>query len=75
MICNEKFKERYIRTYSDEGYKIRQIESGRVFVSAVDKEPCSFTYEETDELRADADKIRTANLTKIIDIIEGSESG
>ena len=47
-------KEEYIedgkrvRHYSDEGFKIRQIETGIVYDDAVDVVPCRYTYEETD---------------------------
>lgn len=48
-------KEEYIedgkrvRHYSDEDFKIRQIETGIVYDDAVDVVPCRYTYEETDE--------------------------
>ena len=38
-----------IRTYSDLGMKIRQVETGYVYDDAVDVSPCRYTYEETDE--------------------------
>lgn len=38
-----------IRRYSNEGYYIRQIETGIVYEDAVDVVPCRYTYEETDE--------------------------
>lgn len=37
-------------TYSTNGFKIRQIETGQVYDEAIDVRPCRFTYEETDEL-------------------------
>lgn len=37
-----------IRHYSDEGYKIRQIETGSIYDDAIDVVPCRYTYEETD---------------------------
>ena len=37
------------RTYSDEGYKIRQIQTGAVYDEAIDVENASYTYAETDE--------------------------
>lgn len=38
-----------IRRYSNEGYYIRQIETGIIYEDAVDVVPCRYTYEETDE--------------------------
>jgi hypothetical protein len=37
------------RTYSDEQYKIRQIETGNIYDEAIDIETSNYTYEETDE--------------------------
>jgi hypothetical protein len=48
MIISEVYKDKYTKTYSDQNYKIRQIETGRLFTSAVDINPSRFTYEETD---------------------------
>lgn len=39
-----------IRTYSDEGYLIRNVATGETFESAVDPEGSGREYEETDEL-------------------------
>lgn len=36
--------------YSDEGYYIRQIETGAIYDAATDIVPCPYTYEETDEI-------------------------
>ena len=38
-----------IRTYSDAGMKIRQVETGTVYDEAVDVPPLRYAYEETDE--------------------------
>lgn len=38
-----------IRRYSNEGYYIRQIETGIVYEDAVDVVPCRYSYEETKE--------------------------
>lgn len=38
------------RSYSDEGYFIRQVETGNVYSEAIDVEDAPYTYEETDEL-------------------------
>lgn len=37
------------RTYSDENYKIRQIETGILYDEAIDVEDSEYSYEETDE--------------------------
>jgi len=52
MIVQELFdtwedETRLIRTYSDAGFKIRQIETGDIYDEAIDIEG-RFTYEETD---------------------------
>ena len=54
MIVTEFFMERFdgvnlYRTYSDEQYKIRQIETGNIYEEAIDIENSGLTYEETDE--------------------------
>jgi hypothetical protein len=36
-----------VKTYSDKGLQILQIETGRVFDNAVDTVPLKFNYEET----------------------------
>ena len=35
---------------SDAGKYIRQIETGKEYLSAMDNSPCKYTYEETDKL-------------------------
>lgn len=56
MIKREYYKTRkkdgvkLYRTYSDENYKIKQIETGFIFDEAIDVESSTYTYEETDEL-------------------------
>ena len=37
------------RTYSDENFKILQVETGNVYDEAIDIETSNYTYEETDE--------------------------
>ena len=54
MIIQEPYESEWaemplVRTYSDLGMKIRQVETGDVYDDAVDVSPCRFTYEETDE--------------------------
>lgn len=41
------------RTYSDQGFMIRQNETGILYSEAIDVEDTSFTYEETNELIED----------------------
>lgn len=53
MIKKEFYKTRkdginLYRTYSDEGYRIKQIETGNVYNEAIDVEDAPYTYEETD---------------------------
>ena len=54
MIKRELFKERkdgvkLYRTYSDENYRIKQVETGNVYDEAIDVEKSNYTYEETGE--------------------------
>ena len=54
MIKKEFYKERkdgvkLYKTYSDENYKIRQIETGYIYDEAIDVESANYTYEETNE--------------------------
>lgn len=54
MIVKEFYKTRedgvkLYRTYSDENYKIRQIETGIIYDEAIDVENAEYTYEETNE--------------------------
>ena len=54
MIVKEFYRTRedgvnLYRTYSDENYKIRQIETGAIYDEAIDVENAGYTYEETEE--------------------------
>ena len=50
MIIEELIEDgQRVRHYSDEDFRIRQIETGIVYDDAVDVIPCRYTYEETDE--------------------------
>lgn len=49
MIQTEQLSDRLIKTYSDEGLKIKQIETDRIYDEAVDVIPLKYTYEETEE--------------------------
>ena len=46
---NEDLQKNLYRTYSDENFYIRQIETGNIYEEAVDVETDNYTYEETDE--------------------------
>lgn len=49
MIIAELIEnEERIHHYSDEGFKILQIETGHIYEDAIDVMPCRYTYEETD---------------------------
>lgn len=54
MIKRELYKVRndgikLYKTYSDENYRILQVETNQVFEEAIDVETSSFTYIETEE--------------------------
>ena len=54
MIITEFFETRkdgvqLYKTYSDENYKIKQIETGAIYDEAIDIENSNYTYIETDE--------------------------
>ena len=54
MIVKEFYKTRQdgvklYRTYSDEGYKIKQNETGIIYDEAIDVEDSNYTYTETEE--------------------------
>ena len=49
MIREEQISLKRIRHYSDADRMIRQVETGIIYQDAVDKIPCKYTYEETDE--------------------------
>ena len=67
MLKVENVSDNLIRHYSDEGKKIRQIETGILYDEAVDIVPCRFTYEETD---IDAEIINEATETDYINALE-----
>ena len=53
MVKKEFYKTRkdgvnLYRTYSDNNYKIKQIETGNIYDEAIDIENAPYTYEETD---------------------------
>lgn len=74
MIITEKINEKYSRTYSNSNYKIRQLETGHIYNSAIDKNPIAYTYEETILKRTDLSDINNfVNYEQIIDILTGQE--
>ena len=50
MLKSQFIEPDRIRYYSDEGYYIRQIETGILYEDAAHNLPCLYIYEETDEL-------------------------
>ncbi len=42
--------KKYKRTYSDAGYMLLQVETGKQYQEAIDIENAGYTYEETDVL-------------------------
>lgn len=49
MIQQETLQNGRIYTYSDAGYKIRQIQTNILYDDAVDVAPLRYTYEQTDQ--------------------------
>jgi hypothetical protein len=49
MLIEEMISPKRVHHYSDAGMMIRQIETGHLYEDAVDRVPCRWTYEETDE--------------------------
>lgn len=54
MIKRKLYKTRkdgvnLYRTYSDEGFRIKQVETGLVYDEAIDIENAPYTYEETSD--------------------------
>lgn len=48
MIVTENLGNQ-VRHYSDEGFYILQVETGKIYEDAVDVIPCKYTYTETDQ--------------------------
>lgn len=59
MLKTEILDNNLIRHYSDENFKIKQIETGIIYDEAIDVMPCRYTYEETDIPRDDYDNDST----------------
>lgn len=61
MIITEYIEsENRERRYSDQGMKLRQVETGILYNDAVDAIPCKYTYEESDEPIESEDEEATA---------------
>lgn len=79
MIQTEKSSE-YIRTYSDEHYKIRRND-GEIYYEAVDLTNSGYSYEETDEkikdyVEGDAEDNTQDEAERLLNIlVYGSEGG
>lgn len=48
MIIQENYKENFVRTYSDAGMRIMQVETGKTYSEAIDRAGNGYTYIETD---------------------------
>ena len=56
-----------LKTYSDGNFKIRQIETGNVYDTAIDVEGAPFTYEETEEkIQMEAVKYSTLKIIRTL---------
>jgi len=76
MIVKEFFKTRndgvkLYRTYSNEGFKIKQIETDTIYDEAIDIETSNYTYEETEELIEQEELDEIEQKAKAYDIITG----
>lgn len=59
MIVEETLNERLVKHYSDQGMKLKQVETGSLYDEAVDLIPCQYTYEET-EIPIEQDELADA---------------
>lgn len=64
-VLVEQVSEMCVRHYSDQGFKLRQVETGELFDDAIDVIPCQFTYVETTE-PAEEPEIDDAEALRII---------
>lgn len=76
MIVKEFYKIRedgvnLYRTYSNQKFKIKQVETGNIYDEAIDLENSKYTYVETDELIEQEDLSETELKAKAYDIITG----
>lgn len=47
MVVKEVLNEKFVKHHSNEGMKLKQVETGLVYDEAIDLIPCQYTYEET----------------------------
>ena len=66
-VLEEQVSQTCVRHYSDQGLKIRQIETGILYDDAVDVIPCRYTYEESDEPLPDIE----LNAEEALELITG----
>lgn len=77
MIVKEFFKTRsdgvkLYRTYSDENFKILQVETGLIYEEAIDIENVNYTYQETDEKIEEQEELNETELkAQAYDILIG----
>jgi len=69
MIVAENTADGRVRHWSDLDVMIRQVETGRMYQDAVDRVPCRYTYEETDE--PISDEPTTEDKAEAYDILVG----
>ena len=69
MIVQDVISEKLIKTYSSVGSRIKQVETGTIMDSAIDVNPCPYTYEETDEIPIEAEP----SVEDLLDIITGEQ--
>lgn len=70
MIVAENTADGRVRHWSDLDVMIRQVETGRVYQDAVDRVPCRYTYEETDE--PIPDELTVEDKAEAYDILMGA---
>lgn len=68
MVVFENLSENKARFFSNLGFKICQIETGRLYDEAVHNVPCLYTYEETDIVSE-----VVPNYKSLLDIITGGD--
>lgn len=76
MIVEEIVNEEIVLHYSDQGFKIRQIETGFLFDEAGDSLPCAYTYEETGiPVNGETEQAEELDWETAMKIITGEISG